>query len=229
MDITWDTITSLLLIIGIDLVLAGDNAIVIALAAKNLPKHRQKRAILFGSLGAVIIRAIAAIIVVFLIQIPWLHLISGFLLLVISYRFMVDKENHGDVRMGKTLWQAVRTIIIADALMGLDNILAIAGAAGNHFVLIVIGLLISVPLVMLGSTIFIRLMDRFQWLLFVGSGLLAFTAGKMMVAEPVIHNALPEEFYTWFIESGLVLCVFTVGWAKLRWQKHFLNKVNELH
>ena len=229
MDITWDTITSLLLIIGIDLVLAGDNAIVIALAAKNLPKHQQKRAILFGSLGAVIITAIAAIIVVFLIQIPWLHLISGFLLLVISYRFMVDKENHGDVRMGKTLWQAVRTIIIADALMGLDNILAIAGAAGNHFVLIVIGLLISVPLVMLGSTIFIRLMDRFQWLLFVGSGLLAFTAGKMMVAEPVIHNALPEEFYTWFIESGLVLCVFTVRWAKLRWQKHFLNKVNELH
>lgn len=215
MGITMDAIMSLLLIIGIDLVLAGDNAIVIGLAAKNLPPQQQKKAILLGTVGAVVIRAGAAAIVVMLIQIPWLHLISGLLLVVISYHFLIDNETDSDIKTGKTLWAAVRTIIIADALMGLDNILAIAGAAGNSYILIVIGLLISVPLVMWGSTLFIRLMNRFPWLIYIGSGLLALTAGKMIVAEPIVRSAIPEPFYAWLIEAGVILCILGGGSLKL--------------
>jgi YjbE family integral membrane protein len=215
MEITIDAITALLLIIGIDLVLAGDNAIVIGLAAKGLPQAQQKKAILLGTIGAVAIRAFAAAIVVLLIHIPWLHLIGGLLLVMISYRFLVENENYGNVKAGKTLWSAVRTIIVADALMGLDNVLAIAGAAGNSYILIFIGLLFSVPLIMLGSTLFIRLLERFSWIVFIGSGLLAFTAGKMIVAEPIIERLIPQDFYKWVIEFGVVLCVFVGGWVKL--------------
>ncbi|MGV3487926.1 MAG: TerC family protein [Tuberibacillus sp.] len=212
MEITMEVITSLLLIIGIDLVLAGDNAIVIGLAAKSLPAHQQKKAILIGSIGAVVIRAVAASIVVLLIQVPWLHLVGGLLLIAISYRFLTDNENHNEIKTGKTLWAAVRTIIVADALMGLDNVLAIAGAANNHYLLIIIGLLISVPLIMLGSALFIRLMDRFSWLVFVGSGLLALTAGKMIMAEPVIESVVPEKWMAWLVEGAIVIVVLAAGW-----------------
>jgi len=214
-----DVITSLLLIIGIDLVLAGDNAIVIGLAAKNLPRHQQKKAILIGTLGAVIIRALAASIVVFLMQIPWLHLIGGLLLILISYRFLVNDEAQSEVPSGSSLWHAVRTIIIADALMGLDNVLAIAGAAGHHYLLIIIGLLVSVPLIMLGSTLFIRLMDRIPWLIYIGSGLLAFTAGKMVAGEPAIGSVLSEKWMAWVFEIGIVVCVIGAGLLKLSVQK----------
>ncbi|HET6872352.1 MAG TPA: hypothetical protein VFH42_05125, partial [Sporolactobacillaceae bacterium] len=133
-----------------------------------------------------------------------------------SYQFLVSNENHSEVKKGKTLWSAVRTIIIADALMGLDNVLAIAGAAGHNYILIIIGLLISVPLVMRGSSLFIKLMDRHPWIVFAGSGLLALTAGKMIVAEPIIHSWFPEEYYAWMVVLGIGLCVVSAGWVKLR-------------
>lgn len=138
-------LTALLSIVIIDLVLAGDNAIVIGLAARNLPKHQQKKAVIWGTVGAVVIRALATLFVVWLLKVPGLLLIGGILLVWIAYKLLVEEKGH-DVEAGGSLWEAIRTIIIADALMGLDNVLAVAGAAHDSFLLVILGLMISVPI-----------------------------------------------------------------------------------
>lgn len=174
---------ALLNIIFIDLVLAGDNAIVIALAARNLPADKQKKAIIWGTVGAITIRILATLLVVRLLDLPWLHLAGGVLLVWIAVKLLVQEEQHEDIKAGTTLWQAIRTIIIADAAMGLDNVIAVAGAASGHMMLVVIGLLISIPVVVWGSTLFIKLVNKFNWILYVGGGVLAFTAAKMIAGE----------------------------------------------
>ncbi|TDF95834.1 TerC family protein [Paenibacillus piri] len=182
--------TALLSIILIDLVLAGDNAIVIGLAARNLPKEYQKKAIIWGTVGAIGIRAAATLAVVWLLKLPALLLIGGIILVWIAYKLVVDKKNH-DIQAKNKLWPAIQTIIIADAVMGFDNVVAVAGAAGsNHgsFLLVILGLLISVPIMVWGSTLFIRLMERFPWILYIGSGVLALTAGKMLVGDPLVAS-----------------------------------------
>jgi YjbE family integral membrane protein len=174
---------ALMNIIFIDLVLAGDNAIVIALAARNLPKEQQKKAIIWGTVGAITIRIIATLLVVKLLDLPWLHIAGGLLLVWIAFKLLVQEEPHADIKAGGTLGQAIRTIIIADAAMGIDNVIAVAGAASGHMMLVVIGLIISVPIVVWGSTLFIKLVNRFQWILYLGGGVLAFTAAKMIAGE----------------------------------------------
>ncbi|HEX7338593.1 MAG TPA: YjbE family putative metal transport protein, partial [Rhodanobacteraceae bacterium] len=147
--------TSLLSIIVIDLVLAGDNAVVIALAAKRLPREHQKAAILWGTAGAVILRIALTVGVVYLLELPALMLIGGIVLIPIAWNLLRQNDVHAEphVKQAATLMAAIRTIILADALMGLDNVLGIAGAAKGHAGLVVIGLLISVPLVVWGSTL----------------------------------------------------------------------------
>lgn len=174
---------SLLNIIFIDLVLAGDNAIVIALAARNLPADKQKKAIIWGTVGAITIRILATLLVVKLLDLPWLHLAGGLLLIWIAFKLLVQEDQHDDIKAGTTLWQAIRTIIIADAAMGIDNVIAVAGAASGHMMLVVIGLIISVPVVVWGSTLFIKLVNRFNWILYIGGAVLAFTAAKMITGE----------------------------------------------
>ncbi|GIP16750.1 membrane protein [Paenibacillus montaniterrae] len=174
---------SLLNIIFIDLVLAGDNAIVIALAARNLPADKQKKAIIWGTVGAITIRILATLLVVRLLDLPWLHLAGGLLLIWIAFKLLVQEDQHDDIKAGTTLWQAIRTIIIADAAMGIDNVIAVAGAASGHMMLVVIGLIISVPVVVWGSTLFIKLVNRFNWILYIGGAVLAFTAAKMITGE----------------------------------------------
>lgn len=194
MDIlTMEFLTSLLIIIGIDLMLAGDNAIVIALASRRLPEDKQKKAIIWGTVGAIGIRIIATVALVSLLKLPFLHLIGGLLLIWIAYKLLVDDDDHGDVKAGTTLGQAIRTIIVADAVMGLDNVLAIAGAAGNGehgYLLVVIGLLISVPVIVFGSTLFIKLIEKYRWILYAGAGVLAYTAAKM-----ITHEGFLEPFF----------------------------------
>lgn len=174
---------ALLNIIFIDLVLAGDNAIVIALAARNLPKDKQKQAIIWGTVGAITIRILATLLVVKLLDLPWLHLAGGLLLVWIAFKLLVQEDEHDDIKAGATLGQAIRTIIIADAAMGLDNVIAVAGAAGGHMMLVVIGLIISVPVVVWGSTLFIKLVNKYNWILYIGGGVLAFTSAKMIAGE----------------------------------------------
>ncbi|MHA6530320.1 TerC family protein [Paenibacillus sp. BAC0078] len=187
-----DFILSLLNIVFLDLILAGDNAIVIGLAARNLQGGTQKKAILLGTGGAVVLRIIATILVVWLLKVPWLLLFGGLLLILIAYKLLAGESNGPDIKAGGTLWSAVRTIIVADAAMGLDNVIAIAGAANHNIVLVVLGLLISVPIVIWGSTLFIKLINRYSWIIYIGAGVLGFTASSMIAGEQRIEPFVRE-------------------------------------
>ncbi len=200
-------LTALLSIIVIDLVLAGDNAILIGLAARNLPKHQQKKVILWGSLGAIIIRIVATLAVVWLLEVPGLHLIGGLLLVYIAYKLLVDSDDHDDVKAGDSFWAALRTVIIADALMGLDNVLAVAGASHGNMLLVVIGLLISVPVVMWGSTIILKWIDRFPIIITIGAGILAWTASKMIVGEHFLSGLFENGFVKYGFEILVIAAV----------------------
>jgi YjbE family integral membrane protein len=192
MEITPEFWSALAAIIVIDLVLAGDNAIVIALAARNLPKALQRRAILWGTAGAVVVRASLTVAVLWLLQVPGLMLAGGLLLVWIAYRLLAGDENgrEHDVAPAMGFWAAMRTIVIADAVMGLDNVLAVAGAAHGSAALVVIGLLVSIPIVVWGSTVILHWIERFPALLYVGGAVLAWTAAKMIVSEPLLEERL---------------------------------------
>lgn len=208
-------LTSLLLIVGIDLVLAGDNAIVIALAAARLQNSQRRRAILYGTLGAVIIRAMATLAVVWLLKIPGLHLSGGLLLAWIAYSFLKNRQSNKKIEAKTSLGAAIGAIIIADALMGLDNVLAIGGAASGNYLLVILGLLISVPLVMGGSAVFLNLIVRHAWITYAGSGILAFTAGKMIFAEPFVMNGISGfAWIKWAVIALIIVAVLFFGWKK---------------
>lgn len=179
--------TALISIVIIDLMLAGDNAIVIGLSARNLPKGKQKKVIFWGMAGAVLMRILCTLIVVWLLKIPGLLLIGGVVLVWIAFRLLVEDKGDKDVEAAVSVWSAIRTIVIADTVMGLDNVLAVAGAAHNSFLLVVIGLLISVPIIVWGSTLFIKLLEKYPFILYIGSGVLVFTAGKMIADEKLIQ------------------------------------------
>ena len=179
----WSALATIILI---DLVLAGDNAIVIALAARRLPPQLQRRAIVWGTVGAIVVRSLMTVGVVWLLKIPGLMLAGGLGLLWIAYKLLADSDS-GDSHEGggaTTFWGAMKTIVIADALMGVDNVLGVAGAAQGSFDLVVLGLLISVPIVVFGSAVVLRLVERWPIIIQLGAGVLAFTAGKMIVNEP---------------------------------------------
>ena len=179
--------SALLAIILIDLVLAGDNAIVIALAARNLPPHLQKKAIAWGTVGAIAVRSVMTVGVVWLLKIPGLMLVGGLGLLWIAYKLLADQgEKEHDGPVASTFWGAMKTIVIADALMGVVNVLGVAGAAQGSFDLVVIGLLISIPIVVFGSTMVLKLVERFPIIINIGAAVLAFTAAKMIVSEPLL-------------------------------------------
>lgn len=208
--------TALLSIIIIDLVLAGDNAIVIGLAARNLPKHQQKKAIIWGTAGAVVVRALATIFVVWLLKIPGLLLVGGLLLVWIAYKLLVEEKGHDDIEAGGSLWEAMRTIIIADALMGLDNVLAVAGAAHGNFLLVILGLLISVPIMVWGSTFILKWIERFPIIITIGAGVLAWTAAKMIVGEPFLKEYFANPVVKYGFELLVVAAVIVAGTIKKR-------------
>lgn len=207
----FEFLSALFAIIVIDLVLAGDNAILIGLAARNLPKEQQKKVILWGSLGAIVIRIAATLAVVWLLEIPGLHLIGGLLLVMIAYKLLVDDDDHSDVKAGDSFWAAIRTVIIADALMGLDNVLAVAGASHGNMLLVVIGLLISVPIVMWGSTMIIKWIERFPVIITLGSAILAWTASKMIVKESFLAGFFTNDIVKYGFELLVVAGVILAG------------------
>ena len=179
-------------IIVIDLVLAGDNAIVIALAARNLPKALQRRAIIWGTVGAVVVRSSLTVAVLWLLEIPGLMLAGGILLAWIGYKLLAGSESgrEHDVAPARSFWAAMRTIVVADAVMGLDNVLAVAGAAHGSVLLVMVGLAISVPIVVWGSTLILHWIERFPSLLYLGGAVLAWTAAKMIADEPLYQEWL---------------------------------------
>ncbi len=209
--------TALLAIILIDLVLAGDNAIVIALAARKLPDKLRRRAIVWGTVGAIAVRALMTLGVVWLLKIPGLMLAGGLGLVWIAYKLLVDEgQGHPDAPIQTTFWGAMKTIVVADALMGVDNVLGVAGAAQGAMDLVVIGLLVSVPIVVYGSALVLKLVQRFPVIVQAGAAVLAFTAAKMIVSEPLLDPVFdpPELLNTaarWATYGAAVVGVLAAG------------------
>lgn len=175
-------------IILIDVVLGGENALVIAMAAKKLPEHLRRQAMLWGTFGAVAVRFASVAALTYLLLIPGLRLIGGIALIYIAWKLTTNNEDHSNVKTATTFWGAMGTIVWADAVMGLDNALAIAGAAGGNWWLIVFGLLVSVPIILFGSTLIAKIMDKYPDSIFVGAFVLYVVAIKMIMAEPIIDN-----------------------------------------
>ena len=179
----------LMTIIGINIVLSGDNAVVIALAARSLPPKQQRLAILWGSGAAVVMRIILTIVAVELLRLPYLKLVGGVLLLWIAVQLMMpeeEEEGHGADVVG--IWGAMKTILIADLVMSLDNVIAVAAAAKGSLLLLVLGLAISIPLVIFGSTLLLKLMERYPIIITLGAALLGWVAGEMFVTDPLVKD-----------------------------------------
>ena len=215
--------SALMAIILIDLVLAGDNAIVIALAARNLPAQLQTKAIIWGTVGAIGVRAVMTVGVVWLLQVPGLMLVGGLGLVWIAYKLLADQgDSEHEAPVVSTFWGAMKTIVVADALMGVDNVLGVAGAAHGAFDLVIIGLLISVPIVVFGSSVVLKLVERFPAIIQIGAAVLALTAAKMIVNEPMLDSvfdgpALPNTAARWGTYLVTVAAVLVGGrWATRR-------------
>jgi YjbE family integral membrane protein len=180
----------LLKIIGVNLILSGDNAVVIALAARSLPQKQQKAAVLWGSGAAVAMRIVLTIFAVALLTLPWLKLVGSLLLFWIGIKLLIPEEGTEDIDASDNLISAVKTILIADLVMSIDNVIAVAAAAQGSMTLLVLGLAISIPLVIFGSTLLLHLMERWPIIITIGGGLLGFVAGEMLVTDPALKGWL---------------------------------------
>lgn len=209
------TILGLLQIIFIDLLLAGDNAIVIGMAARNLPDRLRKKAILWGTVGAIVIRILMALLFVeALDKIPALHLIGGILLFWIGYSLLIKEDKSHDIKAKTNLGGAIMTIVIADGIMGIDNVLGVVGAADGHIDLVIVGMLITVPIIVWGSSLFIKIIDKYPIILYLGGAILGWVGANMIVEDPMIRSTIEP----YKLEFGL-LCAFLivlVGWLKNR-------------
>ena len=182
-----ELIWALLAIVLIDVVLGGENALVIAMASRNLPPELRRRALVWGTFGAVAVRFLCVAALTYLLLIPGLRLVGGLALLWIAYALVRPHSSEStDVAAKTTFWGAMATIVWADAVMGLDNALAIAGAAGGNWWLIIFGLLLSVPIILFGSTVVARIMDRWPRTIWIGAAVLVLVAGKMIYNEPLL-------------------------------------------
>ena len=180
--------TALLKIIGVNIVLSGDNAVVIALAARSLHGKQQKQAIIWGSGAAIVMRIILTLFAVALLDMPWLKLVGSVLLLWIGVKLLIPESEGPDVKAGDNLWAAIKTILIADLVMSIDNVIAVAAAAQGSITLLVLGLAISIPLVIFGATMLLKLMERWPIIITIGAGLLGFVAGEMAWEDKAIGS-----------------------------------------
>lgn len=171
-------------IIGVNIVLSGDNAVVIALASRSLPADQRKKAIFWGSAAAIILRVILTVFAVKMLQLPWLKIVGALLLLWIGVKLLIPEDDDANIAGHEHLGAAIKTILIADLVMSLDNVIAVAAAAKDNFLLLVLGLTISIPLIIFSSTILLKLMDRFPIIITIGAALLGFVAGDMLITDP---------------------------------------------
>jgi YjbE family integral membrane protein len=193
----------LLAIIWVNIILSGDNAVVIALAARSLPAHQQKQAVFWGAAAAVVLRIVLTIVAVGLLKLPYLKLIGGALLFWIAVKLLLPEDDDGDdVTSSSHLMGAIKTILIADLVMSLDNVIAVAAVAKGSMVLLVLGLLISIPLVVYGATVLMKLMDRFPVIVTVGAALIGFVAGEMLVTDPVVIDWFKANAH-WMVDVEL--------------------------
>ena len=205
----------LMKIIWINIILSGDNAVVIALAARSLPPHQQRQAVLWGSGAAVIMRIALTVVAVQLLALPYLQIVGGLLLLWIGVQLLGDEdEDEGEHKEFGTLTAAIRTILIADLVMSLDNVIAVAAAAKGSNTLLILGLAISIPLVIFGSTLMIKLMERFPIIVVLGAGLIGWVAGETIISDTILKDHLAAN--PWLHYGAAVAgVVFVIGMGKL--------------
>jgi YjbE family integral membrane protein len=182
----------LLKIIGVNIILSGDNAVVIALAARSLPATQQKQAIFWGAGAAIVLRILLTLFAVALLALPWLKLVGSLLLFWIGVKLLIPEEDDPDIKAHEHLMSAIKTILIADLVMSLDNVIAVAAAAGGSVVLLVLGLAISIPLVIFGATMLIKLMERYPVIITIGAGLIGWVAGEMLVTDLAVQPWLTQ-------------------------------------
>jgi YjbE family integral membrane protein len=202
----WVTLAQITMI---NILLSGDNAVVIALASRSLPPRQQKHAILLGSLGAIVLRVILTFFAVFLLELPFLKVVGALLLIWIGIKMLLPQDEETDLDAHANLWAAVKTIIIADFVMSLDNVLGVAAAAKGNVPLLVIGLVISIPLIIYGSTLVLKLMNRFSFIVTAGGGLLGWVAGEMLVTDPAISLWVDTQL-PWAHTGGPMLATLAV-------------------
>ncbi|OAI50802.1 hypothetical protein AYO46_02060 [Betaproteobacteria bacterium SCGC AG-212-J23] len=191
-------------IIGVNIILSGDNAVVIALAARSLPPKQQKLAIFWGAGAAIVLRIALTLFAVALLSLPWLKLIGSVLLFWIGIKLLIPEDDGDDVAASEHLLTAIKTILIADLVMSLDNVIAVAAAAQGSVILLVLGLAISIPLVIFGATLLVKAMERYPVIITIGAGLIGWVAGEMMVADIALQSWLTGYGVTYPGEAGQV-------------------------
>ncbi len=216
--LTAEWLSRLVGVLVVNLILSGDNAVVIAMAARSLEGANRRRAIIWGAAGAVILRLLFAAMITFLIQIPFLQVVGGLLLIWIAWKLIHDSEpEEGKIEAGQSAWEAIRIIIIADAVMSLDNVIALVQAARIDGEvsrsLIVIGLATTIPLVVFGAALLTSLLDRFPILVYLGAGLLVYLAIEMFFSDVFLHDYLePLASIEWIIGVGAALVFTAIAW-----------------
>lgn len=209
---------AMLQIVLIDILLAGDNAIVIGMAAKNLPVHLQKKAILGGTIGAIILRLIMAFVFVEAINnIPALRLIGGIALLFIAHSLISDDDKEHKIEAKDALIPAITTIVVADGIMSIDNVLGVIGAANGHMGIAIAGILVTVPIIMFGSSLFIKIIERFPIILYIGGAILAYAGAGMFLEDDLVKNVLAP--YHTFITIGFIALIFIRVLFSKWWQR----------
>lgn len=203
-------------ILIINLVLSGDNAVVIAMASKNLPLKQRKRAVWWGALGAVLLRCVLTWVAVLLLKIPFIHAAGGVLLAAIAVKLLLPQEEHSRVAGASSLWKAVQTILAADFIMSLDNVLAIAALAEGDVSILVIGIAISIPIVVWGSNLIADWLQRLPLLVYAGAGILGYTAGEMLLQDPQFGPALAAAApaLARAVPAGTAAVVIMFGWLR---------------
>lgn len=206
-------------IVMIDILLGGDNAVVIALACRSLAPKQRVQGILWGTAGAIILRVVLIAFALTLLAIPFLKIVGGLLLLWIGIKLLMPEDDHHDVKANASVWAAVKTIIVADFVMSLDNVIAIAGAAQNtipdhQLGYVIFGLLLSVPIIIWGSTIVLKLIDRFPLVVTLGAGLLGWIAGGMVVTDIFVENQWGVVSSTIKIAAEVIGAILVVGVGK---------------
>ena len=209
-----DYIVALMQIMMVNIVLSGDNAVVIALAARNLPARQQKLAVLWGCGGAIVLRVLLTVVAVALLKIPFLQFFGALLLVWIAIKLLIeDDESGAHHHAHNNMFGAVKTILLADVVMSLDNTLAVAGVAKGNWSLLIAGLVLSIPLIVFGSTIIMKAIDRFPIIVYIGAGLIAYTAGEMIDSDVAVQPYLPSIFHgTVYLAVALTIGVIGFGW-----------------
>ena len=223
-------LVALISIITVNLLLSGDNALVIALASRKLPPEQQKKAIFWGGAGAIGLRILLTLVAIFLLQIPYLQLIGGLALLWIAVKLLAgDEENHEELEAKSNLAGAIKTIIVADMVMSIDNVIAIAGVAKGNMMLLVVGLAVSIPIIIWGSQLIHMLMERWPIIITIGAGFLGYTAGEMAISdkkiEPLLH---PYPWAHWFIPAAFALMVILIGFSIAKSRSQSGKRKNDL-